>query len=349
MTESMPDDFDTLPSAGLDTPLLGRALGMVVPTTFLCAAATGALLGAVVRYAMLEPTVGLFVDELTVGEMRPPGWGIAPILGASTTLSEVFSMLIAAGVAVLYTLFFHQLLRWWWARGQRLTFQRMEDAGVHGDRPEEERGLWRWALRRRERGALLGTTGLGALVLWAAAGEAYSAGMRTVLTALADAGAGAWDLPGGGAALADLPPIFEVLLTGGMIVAGEDGQPVIADLGALSEAVVWTASTEVLLAGLVPALALALALRTFQREGRHLLRHLIALVGPPLLAVRQRFLSAPSWAEQARIPEVGTDAGGCAEALPPGQARDGARPGMELPRDDDEVWATHQAGCAWPG
>ena len=347
MTNSMPDDIDPLASVSVGTPLLGGALGMVLPTTFLCAAALGAALAAVARAAMLEPTVGLFVDELTGGETRPIGWAISPVLGAGTTISELLAMLVAGGVAALYTLFFHQLLRWWWARGQRLTYQRMEDAGVHRGRPAEERGLWHLALHRRERGTLLGTIGLGALALWAAAGDAYAAGMRTVLKVLTDLDAAARDLPGGGVALADLPPVSEVVLTGGMIVAGEDGQPVIADLGALSEAVVWTASTEVLLVGLVPSLALALAVCAFQREGRPLQRHLIALVGPPLLAMRPQFRSGPSWSQQARILEADQNESRAAEPLHRGEARDCVEPGMQSPCYDDEIWARHQAGCEW--
>jgi hypothetical protein len=306
MSDNLPTHFEDLPASRIAVPLIGRGLGLVLPSVALTMAVAFALLAGVVRFAMLEPTLSLFIEDVAVGQSRLTAWVLAPVLGASTKLSEVLALVAAGGVVLLDTLFLHQVMAWWSARGQRQTFLKLTEAGQHDEIDEGQLALWQWGMRKRERGALIKA---GLFGLFAAAGiaaDAYSAGIRTVLKSMSDWSSSGWDLANSEVALLELPRLWEVVTTGAMVVAGPDGEAQLADLGALSEGVIWTASAEVLLAGVVPALALALAARWFMDALEQLLRHVARLIAPALLALRNGFLRQPLWSDQAWLLDDGS-------------------------------------------
>ena len=128
MSDNLPTHFEDLPASRIAVPLIGRGLGLVLPSVALTMAVA----------------FSLFIEDVAVGQSRLTAWVLAPVLGASTKLSEVLALVAAGGVVLLDTLFLHQVMAWWSARGQRQTFLKLTEAGQHDEIDEGQLALWQW-------------------------------------------------------------------------------------------------------------------------------------------------------------------------------------------------------------
>lgn len=248
----------------------------------------------VVRYGVVQLVFSMLMEDVEIGSLRVVAWIVAPVLGETAKLSEVYACVLAIGIILAETATFHLVIQLV-TSSRQLRLITVQQRNEVLDAPESEIALARWNLRWRIAAASVALAALLPVTVGTICLEWHVAAMRCVLNTVQleqDA-----DLAGdfsGTVALSYVPRIQEITHPEWFLPAGE---AMAADYGMLPLGIQVSAWGEVLALGLIPSLFLALAFHVVRERGEELGRSMRQIASSGREQARRWWEDTGGWDE----------------------------------------------------
>lgn len=272
-------------------PTVVKDAGKFAGASLLLAAMVGlAIFAVVVRYGVIQMVFSMLMEDVEIGGLRAVSWIVAPVLGETTRLSELYACVLAVGIILAETLTFHVVFRLATNVRQLRLIAAQQRNGVI-EAPQGQINMARWNLHWRILMAAVGLPVLLAISGVMVYGEWHVAAIRCVLNvAQLEQDADLASMNPGGVILSYVPAVQQITHPEWFLPANEAAT---SDYGLLPTGIYVSAWGEVVALGLLPSLLLAIAIYLFDERRKELSRSM------RLLATQGRDWSRRWWEDSS--------------------------------------------------